>query len=68
MIELNDVISFIENKYGVKLFDYQKQMLGAIINGQTILTPSRCGKEMLMNGYTNYLKEHGINVLCLRKS
>ena len=56
MIELNDVISFIENKYGVRLFDFQKQMLGAIINGQVLRVPRCCGKTMLINGYKDYLE------------
>ena len=57
MIELNDVIDFIEHKYSLRLFEFQKQMLGAIVNGQIVLAPRCCGKTMLINGYRDYLEE-----------
>jgi len=70
MYNLNEIIDFIENKYKFKLLEYQKQMLDCLIKGYTFSCPVRSGRNMVLNGFIDYLKEkHGkhINVLSAQK-
>jgi|GEM_PF-2854762 len=57
MIELNDVIEYIETKNEIQLYEYQKEFLKHIIRGDTIYTPRCAGRSVLYNGYADYLKE-----------
>lgn len=58
MINLNDVIEFIENKSNIKLTHAQKLVLENIICGKTVYTPRCIGRSLLYNGYADYLKEN----------
>lgn len=58
MIKVNDVARFIEEKYDIKLYSYQRLILKAIIRGDTIYTPRGVGRTMLYNGYAEYLKSN----------
>jgi len=57
MIELNDVVKYIETKNEIQLYDYQKEFLKHIIRGDTIYTTRCAGRSTLYNGYADYLKE-----------
>ena len=57
MINLNDVVEFIENKNNIKLTHTQKLVLENIICGKTVYTPRCVGRSLLYNGYADYLKE-----------
>jgi hypothetical protein len=55
MINVNEVIDFIEKDQNIKLLDYQKDMVKAIISGDRIYTPRCAGRSVLYKGYANYL-------------
>ena len=57
MINLSDVVEFIEDKNNIKLTHAQKLVLENMIHGNTVYTPRCVGRSLLYNGYTDYLKE-----------
>ena len=56
MIDVNEVISYIEKSQNIKLLDYQKEILKHIIAGETIYTSRMVGRSIIYNGYAGYLK------------
>lgn len=56
MIKTSKVVAYIENLYGKKLLDVQKDCLKHIIAGDLIYTPRCFGRSMLYDGYAAYLK------------
>jgi hypothetical protein len=60
MYNLEDMVNFIEKTQNIKLMNYQKTMLQAIIDGKTFSCPIRCGRKTVLEGYYNNLKSvHG---------
>lgn len=57
MLNWRDVAKYIEKKDNVTLTPTQKEILKAIIRGETISTPRGCGRTMLYEGYGSYLVE-----------
>jgi hypothetical protein len=54
--KLEDIINFIEQKQGVKLYDYQKTMLKAMVEGKIFSSPRMYGRKIVLDGYYEYLK------------
>jgi hypothetical protein len=60
MNKLEDIVNFIEKSQNIKLMNYQKIMLQAIVEGKTFSSPRMCGRKMILEYYYNYLKSiHG---------
>jgi len=55
MISTNDVVNFIENSKGIKLFEPQIKFLDNLVHGKTTRVPRGFGKSMLINDYADYL-------------
>ena len=55
--KVQDIVDFIEKMYGFKLFDYQIEMVKAIVEGKTFSIPRQCGRTMIINGYKQYLNK-----------
>jgi len=64
MIELKEVVKFIEKDKNIKLFDFQVRFLDNLIHGKTTRVSRNFGKTMLINGYAkylNYVHDNGYN-------
>lgn len=60
MYDLETVITFIERTNNVKLYEYQKVMLQAIIEGKIFSCPIRSGRSFILRGFCEYLRSfHG---------
>lgn len=57
MLDVNEIVAFVEKKYNVQLFDYQKRFLENIVHGRVTAVPRACGTSMLLNGYHAYLSD-----------
>lgn len=57
MYNLHEVVNYIEKKYDVKLYDYQKRMLQCIIEGKTFYAPRASGRTFVLEGFIDYLRD-----------
>ena len=56
MLNVSEVVKYIEELYNIELMDYQKDFLKHIIVCDVIYTPRCFGRSILYNGYAAYLK------------
>lgn len=55
-----DIVEFVEQTMGVQLFDYQKEALRRVANGERILfLPWRSGKKVCIDGLRAYQELYG---------
>lgn len=52
-----EVVEFVEQHTGRKLFDFQKCILHAWCHGQIVSTPRCCGRSMLANAFGRYVAQ-----------
>lgn len=58
-----DIVEFVEQTMGVQLFEYQKEVLRRVANGERILIlpflPCRSGKKVCIDGLRAYQELYG---------
>lgn len=58
MINIENVINYIETTNHIKLYDFQKEILRHIIKGDIVYTPRCAGRSLLVEGYADYMKKY----------
>lgn len=68
MYNLETVVKFIEKNNNIKLCEYQKTILQAILEGKSVSCPIMSGKRLLINGFNDYIKSVYDKHLCYNEA